>query len=461
MSSSASIGRRSLFDPGAESRRSYPGEPNGVISGLWRRRPGELGTVVTQFAILGCGILSGIASGRLLGPCGRGELAAITLWPTLFVFLASVGVSQAIVFYTGRGRSPISEIWSAAIAIGLVQSLLVIAAGLVMLPILLGHYRANVQRLGFIFLICSPALGLSAFPVSLLQGMGDLRRFNLLRLMAPTCYALGLLALILLRYASLKAVVGTQVVGYVAAVVAGMGIVYRSEKLAFSWRAEVAEKLLSYGLKTHLANLASYLNQRVDQLILSLLIPAQELGLYAVAVTLAMSVSFFSVGAGLVTFSRGSRESDLEAKRTIGRSFRGSLVWLLLGCGALFFAAPFLITTLLGSEFVGSTVACRLLLPGVVALGLSQVLYNGANALGEPALPTYAEGAGLAATGIGLVVLVPRYGYVGAAIVSSVAYIVSLGVMLFIAAGRLRLGFRELLLPLQRRAVKQRRLVQA
>jgi O-antigen/teichoic acid export membrane protein len=412
----------------------------------WRRKhPQLLGAALAQFALLAFGIISGTISGRLLGPQGRGELAAIMLWPTAFVFLASLGLNQAIVFHTGKRRYSISEVWSTACAIGLVQSLVVAAIGFALMPVLLRHYSTHVQRLGIMFLIATPVLLFSGYPGSVLLGQRNMRRFNVIRLIAPGCYSLALLALLVARQASLQAVVVSQIVGYVVALGAGVAILYHRENLAFTLRAETGRELLSYGVKNHFASLTAYFNQRIDQLMLSLLVPASELGLYAVAVTLATSVSFFPAAAGLVTFSRGSSQSDSETRHTISRSFRASLIWLLLCCGVLFFATPILIAVLLGPRFYGSVLACRLLLPGMVALGLNQVLYSGANAMGKPGLPSYPEGIAMGATALGLFLLVPRYGYIGAAIVSSVAYTVSLGLMLVLCATKMKLGLRDLL----------------
>ena len=88
--------------------------------------------------------------------------------------------------------------------------------------------------------------------------------------------------------------------------------------------------------------------------------------------------------------------------------------------------------------------ACRILLPGAVALGLSQVLYDGARALNQPTLPSYAEGCSLIVTLGCLYLLVPRFGFVGAAVASTLAYWTSLVVALMLFKGRLGLGWREL-----------------
>ena len=235
-----------------------------------------------------------------------------------------------------------------------------------------------------------------------------------------------------------------QASGYVLALTVGCWIIYHLEKPAFLWRPRTASDLLIYGAKNHLSNLASYLNQRVDQLVLSLLIPAQQLGLYAVAVTIAMSVTFFPTAAGLVVFSHGSNQTEIELKKAIGKSLRISFLWLALGCSGLFFIVPFLVPLVLGPRFAGSILACRILLPGMVAWGLNQVLYNGANAMHKPILPSYAEGAGIVVTVVGLILLVPRFGYVGAAIVSTVSYVSSFFVMLFLTICYMHIGLRGL-----------------
>ncbi|MGC2744675.1 MAG: oligosaccharide flippase family protein, partial [Candidatus Angelobacter sp.] len=328
-----------------------------TTSTFLRRRSAWLGTAMAQFSILGLGVISGVASARLLGPQGRGELAAITLWPMAFAFLGSFGFNQAIVFFTGKKRHTISEVWTTAGVIGLAESLVVVTAGIALMPLLLRHYSETVRHLGLIFLLASPALILTGIPANLFQGRGDLFRFNLLRMIAPAVYTCGLLTLLILNRPNLKAVVWILATSYVAALVLGVIVIYRRERPKFCWSAGAAPEFLKYGAKTHLANLTSYFNQRADQLILALLIPAQQLGLYAVAVTIATSVNFFSLAAGIVTFSRGSNQSDEALKRTIAKSFRLSLLWLLLACSALFFVAPFLITRVLGPNFAGSIIA--------------------------------------------------------------------------------------------------------
>ncbi len=177
---------------------------------------------------------------------------------------------------------------------------------------------------------------------------------------------------------------------------------------------------------------------------LSLFVAPRELGLYAVAVAVTSVVGFLPGALGIVTLAKGSNLRLQDARKMISNSFRLSVVSLVLLCGGLFLAAPWLIHLVLGREFLSSTLPCRILLPGTVALGTAQVLYDGARALGDPILTFYAEGVSMAVTCGGLYLLLPRYGIVGAALTSSLAYSLALAAVLALFRVRLGIGLKDL-----------------
>src|SRR5262249_32025509 len=127
------------------------------------------------------------------------------------------------------------------------------------------------------------------------------------------------------------------------------------------------------------------------------------------------------------------------------RSFRASLFWLLGGYAAVFIVAPLLITRVFGPAYSGSILPCRILLPGAVAVGLNQVLYDGARAPGDPALASYSEGFGALVTIACFCVLIPWLGFVGAAIASTLAYVSSLCVALGLYKSRIGVRPSQLL----------------
>lgn len=363
----------------------------------------------------------------------------------VLVLVASLGLNQAIVFHVGKRRFALAEIWTAALALWLIQSLAVLAVGWALLPVVLRHYGPEARHLGPVFLAFVPLLMLGGYPANLAQGRLDLPSFVLLRTVAPAVYACGLAVLILRSRATVGEIVGVQISGLCLAVGAALWMAFGRMRLGIAWNRAACGHLLRFGFKSNLSSVAFYINQRLDQLLLSLFVAPRELGLYVVAVALASAAGFFPQAVGAVTIATGSNLEPDAARLVIARSFRVTLGVLAAGCGVLFLVCPWLISLAFGPSFSSAATACRILLPGTVALGLNQVLYDGARALEEPLLPSYSEGVSIGVTVVGLLLLLPRFGFLGAAIASTLAYTSSLIFMLRLARARLNLRFRDLM----------------
>jgi O-antigen/teichoic acid export membrane protein len=401
-------------------------------------------TLQAQIAILLLNVFTGVASARLLGPQGRGELQALILWPSVLMMLGAMGINQAIVYHVGKRLFEVSEVWTGTLVIGLAQSAFVILAGIVLLPLVLRNYPGFVREYAFIYLMFVPVMMVGGYPVSFLQGKLDMAAFNLVRCTPGFIYALGLAALACLRRGNLAEVVAFLLLAPVVTAVVAYALLRRKEKLRLEWNRRAALSLSKYGFKTQFESVNSYINQRVDQLLLSLFVAPRELGLYVVAVTLALAAGFFPQAMGIVTLASGSNLPPSEARQAISLSFRLSLVWLLLLCAGVFVVARQAIVFFFGAKFAGSVLACRILLPGTAFLGLREVLYEGARALGKPAVPSYAEGFGTIVTIAALYLLLPRYGIVGAAIASTFAYGASFVFVLLFCEYRLQISLRQL-----------------
>jgi len=402
------------------------------------------GTLLAQAGILGIGALTGVLSARLLGPTGRGELTALTLWPLTIFFLCGLGIESALVFHVGKRLFSMPELWTASTVVSIMEAVAAILIGLLVIPLALRAYPEDVRRLALLFLFFAPVVILSGQPAFIFQGKLKLAACNTVRAAAPATYALGLLVLLFTKPPHLRNVVLCQLGGVVVAAMLGYGMLLRREEIRFAWQPKALRSLVNFGWRTQLANVTAFINQRVDQLLLSLFIPPRELGLYVVAVTVTSAAGVFPQAAGIVTYATGANLDAPQAARIIARTVQASAIWMGLGCTCLFIAVPWAIPWVFGRAFSGSVLACRILLPGAIALALSQVLYEGARALNQPALPSYAEGCGLIITAVCLYLLVPRFGFVGAAIASTLAYTGSLIVTLVLFRRRTGVGWRDL-----------------
>ena len=97
-------------------------------------------------------VVTGVILARTLGPSGRGELAAVILWPTMLWTVGNLGVVDSVTFHSARGSAPQRSIVSTSLAIALAQSAVLVAIGLVLVPLVLAKQEASVVRDCLVFL---------------------------------------------------------------------------------------------------------------------------------------------------------------------------------------------------------------------------------------------------------------------------------------------------------------------
>jgi len=204
----------------------------------------------------------------------------------------------------------------------------------------------------------------------------------------------------------------------------------------------------SYATKVGFVNLVTLLNYRADVYIVATLASIAALGLYTVAVAGAETLLIVTQVLAAVTLPRIGSMRPKEAAIFTARCVRLSLVVsLVFGFAALLLAEP-AVRVLFGSAFLASVAPLRILVVGVVALSVGGLFSNFFTlVLGRPQLPLLVAAIS-AVTCIGTsIALVPRVGIVGAAIATSLAYVVGQAIALVLFCRRSGIPFRKALLP--------------
>src|ERR1700742_2525621 len=96
-------------------------------------RPLILRTLFTNSVLTIFGLINSVLLSRGLGPDGRGEVAAAMLWPTLLVYLSSLGLITAIMYFAALPESKPQVIFANALWLGLVQGATAILVGFAVL----------------------------------------------------------------------------------------------------------------------------------------------------------------------------------------------------------------------------------------------------------------------------------------------------------------------------------------
>jgi O-antigen/teichoic acid export membrane protein len=162
-----------------------------------------------------------------------------------------------------------------------------------------------------------------------------------------------------------------------------------------------------------------------------------DVGIYAQGVSIIELVLRVPTALGAVIFSHSAAAEDAERFRQRMRSIVIRAVPLLvLAAVGVCAVAPWVIPTLFGEEFRASVPVVWALAPGMVSIGVFQLIVSDFNGQGRPEVGLYAASASLVVNVVLNVWWIPVYGVIGAGVASTVSYTVAAAI-LFIAQGRI------------------------
>jgi O-antigen/teichoic acid export membrane protein len=383
-----------------------------------------LATFGTRLLVAALSFGSILVIARSLGPAGRGDVALLTAIATLSSQLAVLGVDEANVNLAGTDPARRPALASNSIILALGFGTLTIGLLLplfALFPALGGETEISLQ---LVALAAIPGLILQTYLTFLIRGQFGFAITNVSWLASPAITFVGNLSLALAGRLTVTSAFTLWVLAHMATVLLLLWYVGRRSSGFGRPDLALARRSLGFGLRSHIGRVMMSGNYRADQWFVGAIAGSRELGLYSIAV--AGAEVLFYVPTVLVLVQRPFlvRSDRADARRLAAKGFRTGLVLTapLVILGVAF--APFLITTVFGSEFEGAVDDLRVLLIGVFGLLALQQLGNALTAQGRPGLWASAAAVTFALTVALDIILIPPYGGLGAAIASRVAYAV-------------------------------------
>jgi O-antigen/teichoic acid export membrane protein len=391
--------------------------------------------VATGFAIQAVLVVTGPLLARMLGPDGRGYLAALILWPIVITQLGNLGIPSALTYSIARDSSASRALARLGLAFALPQALLLIVFQALWLLLILHGDPHAVRVAGWLTLALVPAMLAQQYGLGLLQGHLRLRLFNGLRLLPWALYAVGVATLFVAGDHAIEPIVGALVTAFL---ISGTACLLCGLRFSRGEAPASVDRrfLLSFGLRGLLSSLSAVDVLRPDQVVLALFLSPAALGLYVVGLAFTNLPYFIAKSVGLITFPWvASRTEEGDARRTMW-----SLLWLTTGIAVVIVAvlcasAHWLVPFFFGEQFDAAVTVTYIVLPGTIFLSARRVLSEGLKGRGYPLAGTLGELLALAWVAVALAVFVPLWGIYGAAVALASSYVVSL-VMLVGLAGR-------------------------
>ncbi len=380
---------------------------------------------------LALGAVSSIVTARVLGPAGKGTLAALSFVTLLAIQAASLGLGDAAVVWIGKGRATAQMALSggigAVLVSGCIGAVAVLGYSVAQLP-LANHW----VLLGTITACVTVAISAVAQIVLLVvYAKRTILGASMLNLAAAAITTIGTVAFCAVIHLNVfGGALGSLGAG-VFSVVAGAFILRRA---GLSLRPRLTRAYLRpalrFGMRTQLANVLAYSSARLDLLIVYALAASSQAGLYSVALTIGTLTGFAAIALSYASFPRMTKMDDREALALTARLTRAGFVLSILLSLALAAIVWPLITGVLGTAYRGAIVPSLVLLGANVLWGGQWLTSRALAARGNPSVLMWSYALNLVAMLAVDFSIVPSLGALGAAIGSVVAAAVGLAVSL-------------------------------
>lgn len=407
----------------------------------------SLQTFLVQTGVTALMVATTVLSARFLGPEGKGVLSLLILIPILGVTFGRCGLGNAVIYYAPK--TPLSALAVNGLALNCVLGVLV---ALLTLPIVFLLKQSVFRAIPSSWLVAMCALiffyFIYDFIIYLLVAQYRILARNLLVLFFPLAYFVLLVILVGFKGGKVKGAIAawslTLLISSAAALVLlGLMVGRPAARLDFP----LMKKLLTFGLKSHWGMTMEFLNYRADFFMVGLLANPASVGLYSAAVNTAEVSWKFPDAVKVIFMPAVARKSPVQAGEFIPKICRVLFFSVTVLCVPFALGRKPLILFFFGKAFLPAERAFLILLPGFVAFVVWKILAYGLMVQGHP--QKYSWTAALAfLTMIALdVALIPRIGIEGAALASTVAYLLATGAVAVLYRRANPCSWRDLLIP--------------
>jgi len=372
-------------------------------------------------------IVSIIIIARELGVEGNGQYALAILLPTFMALFLSVGLTSSNIYFVGKKEFSLTTIYTTTISMGIIIVTIGLACGFLLVKLYGDTIFPNIPfEVLTIALFIFPFSLMNAFQLSFLQAIEDFSTYNIVSLAQPIVFLFMIYSLYIFDVLTLKNIVLSSLISpFLLLVVSTFYVVQKGYAFKLSnYSGIYMKRSLSYGLRSHMSNLVAFVNYRADIFLLSLLATPVSVGLYYVAVQIVERLWILSQAMSAVLFPRfvALHEEDEKRVGLIAKAFRIVIILTLVASLLLSIFGYYAIGLLFGEDFLDAYFAILFLIPGIVFSAGSRIVANAIAAKGKPELNIYTSVFAMVLNIILNILLIPQYGFIGAAAATSIAY---------------------------------------
>lgn len=394
-------------------------------------------TVILRILVTALLMVQSIFVVRILGPEGRGLFAKLQAAQSFFILFLGLGITSAVTYYVSNRKIETQKVMGVCFFVWLfgVVSLIVIQTGIRSFPSADLIFPEGFRRtfFEFYFLAMFTFNSVQLFFNAALNGR---HRFVVTNGLEVVC-AVARIVVFGGAFARAEWFANPPLLESVfaldLALTVGRTFFYTVAYVReFGWHVDfsiggVWRPILSFSLVIFTSYLINFFYLRVDYWLIEENLGLRELGIYSTACGLAQFLTFIPITLNNVMLPHLAGASSEEALERFKLFSRINMNSLFIVAGTLIAGASPLIFILYGDQFAGAAWPLRIVTVSYVLMSLKHLFafYNICQK--RSAVNIRAELVGLAVGIVGNVVLLPRWGTLGASVASLAANLCSFG----------------------------------
>lgn len=375
------------------------------------------------------GLASSIITARYLGPEKNGIIAALLVYPGLFMTVGSLGIRQSTTYFLGKKIYSEDEIKTAITQIWMFTTVI----SLIICFVLMRSFSNSGENILWVLLALAPVPFslFNTYNSGIFLGNNDIKTFNKINWIPSLLSFLGLVIFVVALKLKVSGALTAAIAGplFMACILLFKNKFIQSFSFNYNWN--IIKAMLSLGVVYAVALFIINLNYRIDIIILDKLSTPFELGIYSKGAAITQYLWQIPTVLSTIVFARSAvskNANDFSMK--VAHLLRLSFILVTILAFFLIFLSPFVILIMYGNEFFGSIKILQILLPGVIILTIFKVMNMDLAGKGKPWISMKAMVPALIVNVTVNLFLIPKYGGMGAAISSTLSY--SLAGVLFL-----------------------------
>jgi len=362
---------------------------------------------------------------RGLGPDGRGTIAFVVVSALILSRVAAFGLTDGTLVFASQRPAMRPQLLSNLLVFTVPAGLIVAGVAAIGLLQLGSSAPGGVGPSEILLLVVGTVcVTVQDTTDNFLVGSGKIWQRATVLAITPWVYAVVAAALLLAGALTVTSGAAAWAISNLFGAIALVVVAFRG--LSFVRPGlQLLRESIGFGLRAWVGHLASFLNLRLDQIILGVIATQAALGIYAAAVNGSEVLLYFPAAVATTLVPTLARSDPHARHEQALRTFRLLAITSAASIVAAAILGPVALPLLFGPRFQASVPPFLWLLPGVLGFSASRVF---SSALLASTAAGRSSAGSITALAVGVVldfILIPPFGAVGAAAAASAAFVAS------------------------------------